>query len=127
MIYNVKKNLSVNFKHQKPNYNLSFIIQWSWMWFVGVQQWWCELFKIKVFGVCLINILCFFLCGCSYLDDGVKGATYKNKRQGDWKVKHEDFFSRNVLYCGFCNKWKCFFFSLVQLKWWEEWPHFDFI
>lgn len=28
---------------------------------------------------------------------------------------------------GFCNKWKCFFFTLVWLRWWEEWPHFDFI
>jgi hypothetical protein len=121
-----KRDRMLVFKHQKKNYNLSFIIQWNWMWFVGVQQRWCELFKIEVFGICLVIVLCFFLCGCSCLDDGVKGIKDGNKRQGSWKVKHEDFSSRNCCIVGLAVS-ESVFFLLVQLRWWEECPHFDFI
>ncbi len=50
---------------------------------MGVQQRWCKLFKIEVFGICLIVVLCFFFCGFSCLDDGAKGAKDGNKRQGN--------------------------------------------
>jgi hypothetical protein len=50
----------------------------------------------------------FSVCGCNCLDDGVKGAENINKKQDGWKAKHKTFSFSNVLYGGFCNRWKCF-------------------
>jgi hypothetical protein len=74
-----KKNL-LAFKHQRPTCNLFFIIQWSWIWFVEVFQGWYKWFKSKDFGICLVVVLFFFLCGCSCLGDGAKGVEERDKR-----------------------------------------------
>lgn len=55
--------------------------------------WVIQKLQSKAFGICLVVLLfCFSLCGYICLDDGMKGAKDKNKRQGGSKADNE-FFS----------------------------------